>query len=340
MILGGIMVIAIGGWLVFGRNTGVPVGGEPTPTPLEITRKINALDIPGGVKDLFYDEEGKAIIALAGGESPMVFLGEENFSISTQVKLVDGNQKNLVVNRVFTQPGLRDFYLLTADGRLVKISRNNFQFQGEIKLGGYLNDLTGDRDNKYLLVTNSNKRVVHVVSLDSFTLVKSVSIGGSPGQVAVEDSGSFVYVSDQKAGYVSVVSLDSFSVVASFQAGGIVSRFYPYPQSNFLLILLADANQMVALDEETNEIIKKIDVVPSPSDIAFDLTGNKAYIASYDGNAVGVLSLNEGKMTEVIKLGSSFESIVGLNQVITNEKRNRLYLSNIETGQIYQIVLN
>lgn len=61
---------------------------------------------------------------------------------------------------------------------------------------------------------------------------------------------------------------------------------------------------------------------------------------SFTENSVGVVDLDKEQMIEVIRLGSAFESVAGLNNIALNNNGDTLIVTNTNTGQVYMVSLD
>ena len=130
---------------------------------------------------------------------------------------------------------------------------------------------------------------------------RTLSLARSPAAVLAAPGGTRAYVSHPELGTVSVVDLEAWRVERELQTGG-----QPFglalAGSDRLLVTDWSANTLVVVELASSEM-RRIKVGGAPSAVVTDPDANLAYTIDRESDAVSVVDLHSGTVTDTIHVG-------------------------------------
>jgi len=321
-----VLIVAIVGVIVYAVKSSrqatitTPDGTSTVPV---VQRKIETLELGDRLVDM--DRLAESDLAYVLTESGQVAVVDtKQLSVEGQVQLLVPGTDSLLVNNLGLSHLTPEMYVSSRRGQVLKVSTNSFLVEEQIAVAGRPADVMIAPDGRYLFVINESPPRVNVVDLADLRVVKNLPVGRGPVDLLVDASGEFVYVANAEDGSISIISAINLSGVGSLLLGGRPVKIVDYPGRDLILILDQENSRVVAVSQRTNKIVGQISVVGDPMDMVLDSVRDRLYVIGAAQKGVGVVSLAEGVMEEVILLGSAFETGEGLKGIDLVQDSGRL----------------
>lgn len=215
--------------------------------------------------------------------------------------------------------GSHVYYTLTAEQCVLVASTQTMQVVDEISLGFEPISIELSHDGTRAFVaggeplSHSVSRMA-IVNLATNTVVNTI-IGTTeypppcPGLAVAPDSSEAWLGSNNR---VEIINLDTTSIVhdinlLSLFTAGDRGAACPYgitysPDGSTVHVANFDANNYMIFDAATRELLHKVNVGFSPSDIVISSDGNDAYVLNSQSESISVIDTNAGRAVDTISL--------------------------------------
>ncbi len=314
------------------RLTHTVTSPEPTAAPpAEITpkelRSVKAIEASDDLSDMVFNE-AKGLYYISSFDEGKIY------AIGLESQTVDGEIPVVAPNRMLLNPAINKMYVTSAD-TVKEVGLNNFTVERSVKTGVHPLELLVADSGKRLFVVNEFSDNVAVIDTDSFSLIATIPVGKRPVDIAKDRNGEFVYVVNKEDASVSKISVSNLSVVSTIENVGRPVVIEAYPGKDLMLILDQYGDNVIVLDTNTDKIVKTIKTVDYPAAIAFDLGNNRFFVSSFTKSSIGIIDIEKEAMVSELQLGTAFQPISGLNNMIYNAQSKSLIVTNTNTGKVF-----
>lgn len=159
-------------------------------------------------------------------------------------------------------------------------------------------------NDKYVLVTNWCSYDMSVLDRTTLKEVKRVSLGAYPRGIVVNASSSIAYVAVMGSTEIATVDLGSFAV-NKFPVGSSPRHLVLSPDGRRLYATLNGANQVVAVDTATNQIVGRVNTGSQPRSMTISPDGRALYVVNYSSNTMSVVRTSDLGIAQTIQVPSN-----------------------------------
>ncbi len=145
------------------------------------------------------------------------------------------------------------------------------------------------------------------VAVDTLSL-KTVATGGPinyPDGLAYAPKQKELFVSDAHGGLAAVLDAATCTLITSVPLGGGAGNIVSDPVSRPILVAVHGANQLVAIDPDTNQILGKYSLpgIQNPHGIALYAASHVAFVAGEENHSLALVDLNSMKVLAKYQVG-------------------------------------
>lgn len=217
--------------------------------------------------------------------------------------------------------GSHVYYTLTAEQHMLVASTQTLQVVDEISLGFEPISIELSHDGTRAFVAGGAEEPVShsvscmaIVDLTTNTVVNTI-IGTTeypppcPGLAVAPDSSEAWLGSNNR---VEIINIDTASIVQDINlldlfTAGDRGAACPYgitysPDGLTVHVANFDANNYMIFDAATRELLHKVNVGFSPTDIVISSDGNEAYVLNSQSESISVIDTNAGRAVDTISL--------------------------------------
>jgi YVTN family beta-propeller protein len=166
-------------------------------------------------------------------------------------------------------------------------------------------------DNKYLLATNWCSYDLSVISLDSGKVVTRIPIGAYPRGIAITKDSRFAYIAQMGGSVVHKIDLIDFSK-RQISIGANPRALQLSSDERYLFATLNVSGQVVALDLESEKVVKRIKTGQAARSLALSADGAALFVVNYNSDTLAKVRVSDFKVIQKIKvcdrpIGITFE---------------------------------
>lgn len=162
-------------------------------------------------------------------------------------------------------------------------------------------------DGRFVYVTSEEDHQVSVIDTASRTVVTQFSVGERPRQAAFTSDSKRAYVSGEFDGTVSVIDALAHKVVHTIKLEGELVRPMEVdlsPDDRVLYVTSGRGRKLFAIDTETNQPIKEVEVGDRPWGLAVSPDGKRLYTANGPSNDVSVVDAETFEVITKVPVGT------------------------------------
>ena len=230
------------------------------------SKTLKVLDtLPAGV-----DPEGMTI-----DQRGLIYVVNENDAALT---IIDPHRREIIKRlEVGTEP---ETAVVSADGRWVVVSNetsNEIHFLdtatagivGRLTVPANPRGMRFSRDSQRLFVASEKANTISTIDVPNRKLIKSVPTGGErPVDVVLCADEARLYVSHGASGDVRVMDAANLNFVTSIPVGPRAWWMAQTPDKKFIYVTVGRANQIAAIEVETNKVVARITAGTLPWGVA------------------------------------------------------------------------
>ncbi|MCK5353513.1 MAG: beta-propeller fold lactonase family protein [Methyloprofundus sp.] len=201
-----------------------------------------------------------------------------------------------------------------ASNQVTVIDGNTFEVIATVPVGDRPHNVNHTPDGRFVLVTNKNVNIdrppsVSFIRTDTDEVVATVEgIGKRIEHVVAPTVGRAYVTEDLGKNAVLVLDLDERSVVASVSVGVKPHGLWPTPDGRYLFVPNQLSGTVSKVDTETLEVVGEARVGRTPTMVAVEPDGRRAYVTLYGERGLAVLdvvNVESGRMqvNDVIPVG-------------------------------------
>ena len=323
IVLGG---ITLGYWLSQPSEETKPLPTAPTLITPSETRNVTSITAVDDLTDLAFSAVKGLYYISSFDEKKVYVVNPTSLAIESEIPTSSTNRLLLddVRNRLFIS-GIRKVTALKLD---------TFETLSEVDAKAGVSEMAITSDGKYLFAINEFDNSMSVIDAENYNVIKEIPTGNRPSDVVIDRNDEYLFIANRNDGTLTIVSVDNLEVVGIVRDVGRPVSLLAYPDKDLILILDQFNDMVLVLDQTTNQVELRIPVVDYPSAMALDLEGMNLYTASFTDNTVGVVSLSAEKMIQTIQLGSGFQRVDGLNNLLFDQNQQLLVVTNTNNGQV------
>lgn len=156
-------------------------------------------------------------------------------------------------------------------------------------------------DNRYLLATNWCSYDLSVISLDSGKVVKRIPIGAYPRGIAITKDSRFAYIAQMGGSVVHRVDLTDFTK-RQISIGANPRALQLSSDERYLFATLNVSGQVVALDLESEKVVKRIKTGQAARSLALSNDGGALFVVNYNSDTLAKVRVSDFKVIQKIKV--------------------------------------
>ncbi len=332
-----LILIAAIGWLVASKpQQQVPESSHVTPVVKDISptelKQVKAVTASDDLSDMIFYAKKKLYYISSFDENKIYALASQSNGIEGEIPLDAPNRLllDLATDRLF----------VSGINGVSEVNLTNFNVVKSVGVGIRPSEMEIAHSGKYLFVTNEFSNDVSVIDLGSMKVMSTIPVGKRPVDIAKGQNDEFVYVVNKEDASVSKISIANLSVVSTIDNVGRPVVIEAYPGKDLMLILDQYGDNVIVVDTNTDKIVKTIRTVDYPAAIAFDTSNNRFFVSSFTKSSIGVIDTEKEAMVSELQLGTAFQPISGLNNMIYNAKDKSLIVTNTNTGKVFFVPVN
>lgn len=193
-----------------------------------------------------------------------------------EVPLTDGGF-NLLVS-----PNGQRLYVTTAAGILNVISLATLRVIDTVSVGAAANGLAIDGSAQRLYVSSISANQITALDMATDGRLRSYAVAGGPQRIAVHSTGDELYVASQAVGLeVLDLTTGAHTAVAGVGTGAVGLALSPDEQQ--LYITRPPSGELIIVDRASRQVVKVIDGLASPRNVAFGANGRVALVTGEGG---------------------------------------------------------
>jgi YVTN family beta-propeller protein len=158
-------------------------------------------------------------------------------------------------------------------------------------------------NDKYVLVTNWCSYDLSVLDLATLKQVKRVPLGAYPRGIVVNNTSSIAYVAVMGSTEIARVNLNSWAV-DKFTVGSGPRHLVLSPDGRRLYATLNGANQVIAVDTATNQVVGRINTGSQPRSMTISSDGRALYVVNYSSNTMSVVRTSDLGIAQTLQVPS------------------------------------
>lgn len=334
ILIGLFLLVLVGGGVFWYQIQKIGQGVEEI-VPEQVAKSITQITQVQAVDDLtdaVYVPKKGLVYVSSFDENKVYIINASDVSILEEVPMA-------FPNRMVLSSSGEHLYVSAEESLVLDVSADTFQVQRQAHVGRKPGAMVIDKEGRYLFVVNEFSDSVSVVSLADFTVIKNIEVGRRPKVMTINRRGDYVYVGNNTDGTLSIISTETLSEV-----GVVVDVGRPVALAsmlNFDLVFVLDGfnGKVVVYDENLRKVTGRISTVKFPSDLIIDEANNRVITIGFTDNTIGVVDLNQEKLVNVFTLGSAFDVVAGLNNVVQLGDTARVLVTNTNTGGVFVVDL-
>jgi YVTN family beta-propeller protein len=192
-----------------------------------------------------------------------------------------------------------------------------------------------------VIVTNGGDGTVSIFDVVSAPrLVATVPVGKEPRELCVAPDGNRAYILNRAENSISVLDLANYKVT-----GTITHAKLQRPEgcavggdSRRLYVASADANALLVVGTDNNQVIKDIAVPKLPRRVVVSPDGAKVYVSSEGTGEITALNARTDAVLATIKVGTSARNMAfmpdGKSLYVIHSLQDTVSLINAETNTL------
>lgn len=237
-------------------------------------------------------------------------------------------------------------------------------------------DVKAVKDGKFLLVTSYERPFVDIISVADSRFIKQINLGSFADEILVDEANNRAYITSPTVSTIFVVDLETMSLVQKIRVNGHCEKlvlaegkmFYvdklksdiwaielqndytlknigKFPNissiafiKNQLYLASRTKSRIAVVDYSTLGLIAEFTTVSKP--IAMQAYGDSLYVLGAQNNKIQKINTNNGKVIELIDLGTEGFS-TGFNRIgstelaiVTDIKQNKYTVIDLAKGKV------
>lgn len=237
-------------------------------------------------------------------------------------------------------------------------------------------DVKAVNKGKFLLVTSHERPFIDVISVADSRFIKQINLGSFPENIILDEANNKAYITSPKASIIYVIDLNTMSLIQKIRVNGYCEKliltqdkmFYvdklkneiwaielqngyalknigTFPNisaltfiDNQLYLASRTKSRIAIIDYHTLGLIAEFTTVNKP--IAMQIFDKYLYVLGAQDNLLQKINLNNGKVIDVIKIGTEgfstgFERIKNTDlAIITDVKENKYTVIDLTKGKV------
>ncbi len=169
-----------------------------------------------------------------------------------------------------------------------------------------------DELDRYIFVANRTSAEIAVIDARNDQVVERLDLGSKPESFLLSGSLGLLVAAHPQERRLSILDLASKRTVEVIDAGFRPELIQMNGDGDLLAAADPASGRLLLTGLDGRELRQEIDGLPAPSDLVFDRDGERLFVASGSESRIDVVSLAEGRVTEVIDLDDELPGIADL----------------------------
>jgi YVTN family beta-propeller protein len=144
-------------------------------------------------------------------------------------------------------------------------------------------------DGRKAYVSNGGVSTLSVIDTANLVVTSSITVGRSPQELAVTPDGGRLFVVHKTSGDISVVDTSTDTVINDVTVGGNGSRDVAVSPDGRFAYVANSATSMVNVIDTSTYAVTNIATPAGPRRLLFTPSGDRLFVADYDGASVSVI---------------------------------------------------
>ncbi len=195
---------------------------------------------------------------------------------TSEVPLSDGGFNLLVA------PDAQRLYLTTAAGVLHVVNVSTLEVIDTIGVGAAANGLAIDAARDRVFVSSIAANQVTAINTATNAVVRTYPVAGKPQRIAVDSVGATLYIASEAVG-LEVLDLVSGARTPVPDVGQGAVGLALSPDEEVLYLTRPPAGEVVIVDRQTLQVLKRFSGLARPRNVAFTVDGRVAIVTGEGG---------------------------------------------------------
>jgi len=272
-------------------------------------REIKVVELKGkhpGVPAITPDR--KYVVSVNQESSNLSFVRLEDFTLDYTINLSGGRQPWEIA---FT-PDARFGFVAhsgfedskTSNSFITVVDTAQKKETARIDVGMRPNGVAVDKSGKLVFVANMGSHSVSVIDANNYSVIKEIPVGRSPFDIGITPDNKTAVVVNFMDSSLSFIDMQSLAVNATLQVGkpeiaqpyeefgpGDSCQIDIHRENGLAFVSNYRTHQVVVVDTEKREIVKKIDTIRFPFGIQFEEYNNLLTVVSGESRKLGIVEL-------------------------------------------------
>jgi len=225
-----------------------------------------------------------------------------------------------------------DYTLLPNGWRLTPIGES-------LEIGELPLNMIVTKDEKYAITSNSGtaEHSLSVIDLQTYQEIQRINLDKTWRGLAFNSDESVLYVSGGNNNLIYLLSFDKGELtlrdsirleLSSPMENISVTGVAVSNKKNLLLAVSKETNSFYAIDLNSRNVLKKIELAEKCFDVILDSDERYAYVSVWGGSSIAVISLDDFSISAMIKVGDH------PCEMLIADKTNRLFVTNANNNSV------
>lgn len=197
----------------------------------------------------------------------------------------------------------------------------------KVPVGNHPAHVVFTNDEKYVLVTNSDKDSIAIIDAKSYQIVNTVQTEKGPHGFRISKDSKYAYVANYDSDSISVIDINEAKVTNTIKVGKNPVTTAITDDNKTLLATLSSENVVAVVDITTNKI-EKIKVGEGPAQVYIEKDNKYAFVANQGtenkpSNSITKIDLSTKKVIETIEVGK------GAHGIVVSDDNKFVYVTNM-----------
>lgn len=251
------------------------------------------------------------------------------------IPLVTKDVKKIEIIEEIPKEGIKGphgiLYLTSPDsGKIIYLDLNNPQVIHHIQTKGAPWEISYDKTNKILFITDFAKDQIHQLKPNEETILKSLSLESmsSPKEIELSSDGSLAYILESLSNDFAVYKINEEKYFIKTKLPPNPTSFSLSKELNLVAITCPNTNSIAFLNTNDFSLIGQIMVDGGPEKVIVDSNSKIIYTANRNGNTISSIDPENKKIKNIVAVGDTPVSLA------LSPTRNFLYVGNGKSNTI------
>ena len=222
-------------------------------------------------------------------------------------------------------------YLTSPDsGKIIYLNLSNPKIVNHIQTNGAPWEISYDKTNKLLFITDFAKDQIHQLKPNEKTILKSLSLESmsSPKDIELSSDGSLAYILESLSNDFAVYKIHEEKYFIKTKLPPNPTSFSLSKELNLVTVTCPNTNSVAFLNTNDFSLLGQIMVDGGPEKVIEDSNSKIIYTANRNGHTISSIDLENKKIKNTVEVGDTPVSLA------LSPTRNFLYVGNGKSNTI------